>query len=92
MVSQIMHELKHTVTKNEHIPQTYNYFYYRFLQASSSTRTWLDNVHCSGSESRLAYCNHNGYGIEDCNHSQDIALICTNSVTAGKWNLASLKY
>ncbi|XP_064388524.1 neurotrypsin-like [Halichondria panicea] len=48
-----------------------------FSQASSSTRTWLDNLRCSGTESRLINCPANTIGDENCNHSQDIALICT---------------
>ena len=51
----------------------------RYSQASSSTPTWLDNVGCLGTESRLASCSHRGYGNEDCSHSEDIALICSYS-------------
>ena len=52
----------------------------RFPQASLSTPTWLDNVRCSGNERRLASCSHNGYGNEDCSHSEDIALDCSSSM------------
>ncbi|XP_064388366.1 soluble scavenger receptor cysteine-rich domain-containing protein SSC5D-like isoform X4 [Halichondria panicea] len=48
-----------------------------FSQASSSTRTWLDNLRCSGTESRLIDCPANAIGVEDCTHTQDVALICT---------------
>ncbi|XP_064388343.1 soluble scavenger receptor cysteine-rich domain-containing protein SSC5D-like isoform X2 [Halichondria panicea] len=53
-----------------------------FSQASSFTRTWLDELACSGFESKLIYCNANTIGVEDCTHSQDIALSCTESTTS----------
>ena len=54
----------------------------RFSEASYSTPTWLDDVSCSGTESRLASCSHRGYGNEDCSHSEDIALNCDGSVNS----------
>ncbi len=52
---------------------------YSFSQASLTTRTWLDELRCRGTESRLIDCPANTIGIEDCRHSQDVALICTTS-------------
>ena len=37
---------------------------------------WLDNVDCSGSESKLSYCNHNGVGVENCGHHEDVGVTC----------------
>jgi len=37
---------------------------------------WLDNLFCTGFESRLINCNHNGFGNHDCSHSEDAGLIC----------------
>lgn len=48
-----------------------------FARASIFTPTWLDEVDCIGFESRLASCNNNGFGNEDCDHSQDVAVACT---------------
>ena len=39
---------------------------------------WLDNVNCSGVETRLNQCNHRGWGIQNCYHSRDAGVICDN--------------
>ena len=49
---------------------------YSFSQASSSTRTWLDELRCLGTESRLINCPANSIGDEDCSHLEDISLVC----------------
>ena len=54
----------------------------RFLQALSSVEIWLDDVTCSGSESRLASCSHRGYGVENCAHSEDVALVCASKLAS----------
>ncbi|XP_064388501.1 neurotrypsin-like [Halichondria panicea] len=53
-----------------------------FLRASSFTRIWLDDLRCSGSESRLINCPASPIGVEDCNHSEDVALVCTGTSTS----------
>ena len=37
----------------------------------------LDNVNCSGSESSLSSCSHNGWGTHNCNHGDGAGVICT---------------
>lgn len=61
----------------------YSYGYAIFLSGGRYSAgvepTWLDNVRCSGSESRLEHCVHNGWMIEDCSHDEDAGILCSNT-------------
>ncbi|KAJ0041582.1 hypothetical protein NL108_012763 [Boleophthalmus pectinirostris] len=37
---------------------------------------WLDDVSCSGSETSLTHCQHSGFGIHNCDHSEDAGVVC----------------
>ncbi|KAI5606664.1 scavenger receptor cysteine-rich domain-containing group B protein-like, partial [Silurus asotus] len=38
---------------------------------------WMDNVHCSGSESALKECNSDGWGKHDCGLNEDAGATCS---------------
>ena len=46
-----------------------------FSDGASSQSTWLDEVACSGLESRLIDCNHAGIGSGYC--FNDVGIVCT---------------
>ncbi|XP_062618231.1 deleted in malignant brain tumors 1 protein-like [Saccostrea cucullata] len=41
-----------------------------------SGQMWMDGVNCGDSESALAKCTFNGFGKNDCSHSEDAGVIC----------------
>ncbi|KAK7910427.1 hypothetical protein WMY93_015111 [Mugilogobius chulae] len=41
--------------------------------------TWMDDVLCFGSEPSITGCTHNGFGNENCAHSEDAGVICEES-------------
>ncbi|XP_058392531.1 CD5 antigen-like [Diceros bicornis minor] len=40
-------------------------------------RIWLDDVRCSGEERSLEQCRHRFWGYHNCNHKEDVAVICS---------------
>ncbi len=40
---------------------------------------WLDNVFCEGDESYLTKCNNLGFGINNCQHTEDVGVVCGKS-------------
>lgn len=42
-----------------------------------SGQIWMDNVFCSGSESSIFNCSQSEMGDHDCEHSEDVGVICS---------------
>jgi len=40
---------------------------------------WSNNFRCSGNESSLEECRHDGGGYRSCSHQQDVSIVCGNS-------------
>ena len=38
---------------------------------------WLNNVRCNGTETDIAECSHSGWGVDNCQHRDDVAVSCT---------------
>ena len=47
----------------------------RFINDKS---LFLFQVACTGSESGFQYCDHQGWGSNDCSHGEDVAVECGN--------------
>ena len=52
----------------------------RNYYGSGSGPIWLEQLDCFENELTIAECGHRGWGVhEDCNHSEDVSIICDNS-------------
>ena len=46
----------------------------------------LEEVRCTGSENNLLECGHNGIGIHDCAHGEDVGIICERKHGIANYN------
>ena len=51
------------------------------------TPIWLDDVTCTGHESRLIDCPHNGLGNHNCALTEDAGVTCTGSFPSNNHDL-----
>ena len=52
----------------------------------SSGQIWLDNLNCTGTETSIKQCPHNGWGIHSCSHSRTASVKCnTGMLCLSKW-------
>lgn len=47
-------------------------------------RIWLDEVSCSGKEKSLEQCSHRLWGHHNCDHREDVAVVCEGQ-SWGRW-------
>ena len=45
-----------------------------------SGHIWLDNVHCNCMDASIAQCLHNGWGIHNCGHIEDVSVSCNTGI------------
>jgi len=38
---------------------------------------WLSGLRCTGTETSIADCSHGGWGVHNCQHSQDASVSCS---------------
>ena len=41
-----------------------------------SGQIWLDDVQCTGDEVSIEMCMHNGFGVHNCQHDNDVGIVC----------------
>ena len=50
---------------------------YRQSDVTPSSRIWLDDVQCTGTETSIIECSHRlPWGSHNCGHSEDVAIRC----------------
>ncbi|XP_052811439.1 uncharacterized protein LOC128239046 isoform X2 [Mya arenaria] len=45
---------------------------------------WLDDVRCLGYESNIEDCTHGGWGSHNCEHYEDVGIMCSSDAICGE--------
>ena len=56
------------------------------MYGAGSGSIWLDDLNCQGDEKFVVNCTHNGWGINNCGHTEDVSVVCEDGT------LLSFKY
>ena len=48
---------------------------------AGSGAIWLESVSCGGMETSLAECQHDGWGVHNCRHAEDVSISCAMPCT-----------
>ena len=52
----------------------------RFGNADDSVPIWYDNVRCRGVEEAIEDCAHLGQGAHNCEHFEDVGVVCNGEI------------
>ena len=72
----------------EHVHRNGRFISNRY--GAGSGRIWLDNVQCSGTETSIANCQHNSWGSNNCQHSDDVSVSCYTGIVTDSLHFKTL--